>query len=253
MKQTITLTFGDNAENHVGMQKIGKDAECGLNLNDLNEIITEFKKLSKNVEHKLFNLNDLLENKDKTNYDAHFLVIKNGVNILSNLNNLMNEQINLEWDNKCKMYGRVVNKKARYNLCYSDFTQEPDYENGKGRVYDFKNLNELKNLRQNLGKLHPKLLNLQCEGNNYYDIDNCYIGYHGDSERKIVVGARLGETFPIHFQWYNKRNTVGKLFTYNLENGDIYFMTEKTSGNDWKKSNIFTLRHAAGKNILAHC
>jgi hypothetical protein len=26
------------------------------------------------------------------------------------------------------MYGRVVNKRARHNICFSDFDQEPDYE-----------------------------------------------------------------------------------------------------------------------------
>ena len=29
----------------------------------------------------------------------------------------------------------------------------------------------------------------------------------------------------------------------------MYFMSEKATGNDWKKSSIVTLRHAAGSSI----
>ena len=35
--------------------------------------------------------------------------------------------------------------------------------------------------------------NLICEGNRYFDIKKCGIGWHGDSERKKVIGLRLGE------------------------------------------------------------
>jgi hypothetical protein len=41
---------------------------------------------------------------------------------------MRHEQIKLDWDQKAKMYGRVVNKSARYNLCYNLIPQEPDYE-----------------------------------------------------------------------------------------------------------------------------
>ena len=35
MNQTYTLTFGDVAQNHVGMQKIGNPSNGGLTLKDL--------------------------------------------------------------------------------------------------------------------------------------------------------------------------------------------------------------------------
>jgi len=34
--QTFTITFGDQAENHVGMQKIGQLSQTGFTLEDLN-------------------------------------------------------------------------------------------------------------------------------------------------------------------------------------------------------------------------
>jgi len=35
MNQTYTITFGDQAENHVGMAKIGTLASTGFNIEDL--------------------------------------------------------------------------------------------------------------------------------------------------------------------------------------------------------------------------
>jgi hypothetical protein len=31
-----------------------------------------------------------------------------------------------------------------------------------------------------------------------------------------------------------------------LNGGDLYVMSEKTTGRDWKTKSIYTLRHAAG-------
>lgn len=52
---------------------------------------------------------------------------------------------------------------------------------------------------------------------------------------------------PLHYVWYK----AGKAITKNiimppLNHGDIYIMSEKATGFDWKKKNIYTLRHAAG-------
>ena len=44
----ITITFGDCAENHKGMQIIGKESSIGYNLNDLNEIKEKFEKKGMN-------------------------------------------------------------------------------------------------------------------------------------------------------------------------------------------------------------
>jgi len=73
------------------------------------------------------------------------------------------------------MYKKIFNKHARHNLCYGDFSQEPEYENGKGRVYSFNDLKVLSDLRKNLGIINEKLKDLMCEGNLYYNTDKCYI------------------------------------------------------------------------------
>lgn len=43
----------------------------------------------------------------------------------SDNNDLFNEQKNLDWDTKAYMYGRVVNKHARHNLCFGQDSQDP--------------------------------------------------------------------------------------------------------------------------------
>ena len=102
------------------------------------------------------------------------------------------------------MYGRVVNKHARWNLCFSDESCDADYENKIGTVVAFDDVPETKLLRQKLYEIvGDKAKNLECEANYYYDIKKCGIGFHGDAERRKVIGVRLGESMPLHFQWFH--------------------------------------------------
>ena len=119
---------------------------------------------------------------------------------------LFEELAKLDWDRKALMYGRVVNKHARHNLCFDDEGQEPDYENGKGRVVAYKDVPLLRELRLALGKYLKEGETLAGEGNYYYDVDKCGIGFHGDAERKKVVAIRLcnGKCYPIEYQWFLK-------------------------------------------------
>ena len=71
------------------------------------------------------------------------------------------------------------------------------------------------------------------------------IGWHGDAERKKVIGVRLGKSAPLKFRWYKNSNVIGDTLSLVLNSGDVYIMTEKTTGNDWKRKNIYTLRHSA--------
>lgn len=250
--ETITLTFGDCAENHRGMQEIGKKANAGLTFDDLLEIQKYFT--DEKITCEMISLVDFLppEDRDKTD-QAYLLVVRGGCNLIVKSEDLNSEQLTLERDKKAFMYGRVVNKKARHNLCFSDFDQEPDYEAKKGRIVNFASLPLLSMMRDSLPVISKseKLVKLQCEANYYYDIRKTFIGFHGDTERRIVVAVRLGADFPIHFQWYQHSKPVGNLFSCVLKNGDMYFMSEKAVGFDWKKKNTLTLRHAAGllKNV----
>jgi len=145
------------------------------------------------------------------------------------------------------MYGRVINKHARHNLCYGYEDQEPDYEQGHGQIISFDSVPILKKFRNQIPKIIGDVgADLMAEGNYYYDITKCGIGFHGDSERKKVIGVRLGASIPLEYQWFNNSKPVGTRISLQLNDGDIYFMSEKATGNDWKKKSIYTLRYAAG-------
>jgi len=245
-EETITLTFCENAESHVGMKSVGKISDRGFTLEDLKIIQSCFP----NSKSTIYHLNSLItENAE----DAYLLVIKKGCNELVNSTLLLQEQcfIRDERDTKAFMKGRVVNKKARHNLLFGDIDQTADFENKVSTVINFNRLPGLEHVRNEFNDiLNNKLgldINLMCEGNYYYDNKKCYIGFHGDFERKLVIGIRLGGSFKLHFQWYHRFSKIGDIFTIELNHGDIYVFSEKAVGKDWKRSSICTLRHAAGE------
>ena len=150
INETITLTFGDNAESHVGMNIFGKKNvnERGFNLNDLNLCKSFFE--NNNYECSLYNLNDLLidDNTDSSLVDeATILVIKDGLNYFvkknnSTINDFYNEMKSFEWDKKYYDVRRnkVLNKHARHNICFGELNILPNYENKIGRIISFQNL-----------------------------------------------------------------------------------------------------------------
>ena len=248
--KTFSLTFGDVAENHRGMQKIGTLSNSGFNLDDINNMKTWFE--GKGCVCEITILHSLLDERLQKDNEAYLLVVKNAVNALLDNENgkddLFNEQDELEKDTKAFMYGRVVNKHARHNLCFGELHQEPNYEKGMGTVYAFDEVPHLKQIRYKLGEIiGEKGVNLQAEGNYYYDVKKCGIGFHGDTERKKVIAFRLGAKIPLCYAWYHNHNAISDIVTIdNLEHGDMYVMSEKTTGFDWKSKTKYTLRHSAG-------
>ena len=157
----ITITFGDQAENNKGMQIIGSSAGAGYNINDFNKIIKNCA--NKGIVTELYNLNEICNTENnniiKNAPTAHVLVIKNGVTHLlrdsgleSDHDDLFDEHIKLEWDSKAYMRSEVKNKKARHNLCYGEFNQEPDYEAKKGRIVAFDDIKLTKCIKEKLSE-----------------------------------------------------------------------------------------------------
>lgn len=248
--ELITLTFGDMAENHVGMEQIGKmvDKDQGFNIDDLNIIKNNMEELGSKCE--LLSL--AIDYDDFAISPAYVLVIRKGVNNLLSQKikqkKIFKEQKKLDYDKKAFMYGRVVNKHARWNLCFDDKSREPDYEAGKGRIVGYDEVPLMKALKEQIEKIMgPKALDLKVESNYYFDTRKCGIGFHGDSERRKVIGVRVGySSMPMYWQWFHNGDSIGKPIVVPLEPGDIYIMSEKAVGTDWKKKKIPTLRHATG-------
>lgn len=255
---SITLTFGDVAENNVGMQKIGEISNSGYNIEDIMKAKEKFENAG--YETELINLHEYLPEELYTeDLNAYFLIVRNGINYLLHENNtvddLFNEQNNLEHDKKYyhSKKNKVLNKIARHNLCFSDYSQEPDYENGKGRIINYDDVPITKYLRESISLAFPNSNNLNCEANYYYN-DKTGIGPHGDGERMKVIGCKLGKKIDFKFFWFKplklKNKTISILacepINIDLNHGDLYIMSEKAVGNDWLKRSKITLRHAAG-------
>ena len=243
-QQTFTLTFSESVENHAGMQIIGNKAVKGFDEEFVRNLAYTYE-------------GECIQLEEEGKPDACICIFKDGLRKIFDINpdDLYLEQHILKKDTKAFMYGRVVNKKARHNLCFADEDQNPEYEKGKGTIINFDKVELLKELRMKFGNIFgEQFKDLYAEGNYYYDIKKTYIGWHGDTERSKVVGIRLGADFPLHFRWYKKGKKVEdeEIQTFQLSHGDIYIMSNKATGNDWKKRSIeWTLRHSAGnlKNI----
>ncbi|KAM9978211.1 hypothetical protein ACTFIY_011952 [Dictyostelium cf. discoideum] len=284
-KQVFTITFGDCAENHVNMEKLGSMSDRGFDLDDVNKFKDYFEK--KGLTTEFFDLKDLVKkdkNKNKVNLfkkknedkmneddekkekekeekeeeeeeeellnynDAYLLIIRNGLSSICNVNDFHQEQNKLEKDKKAFMYGRVVNKTARHNLCFTDGeSREPEYEKGKGRLVSFDDCPLLKKAKETfIDILGDKAEGLVAEGNYYYEPSKCGIGWHGDAERRKVIAIRTGQRMNICFNWFIDSKPVGNKFIQFLNHGDIYIMSEYTTGFNWRKKKIPTLRHSAG-------
>ena len=246
--KTFTLTYGESVENHKGMKMIGDIADRGLTKAELDTARAYFT--SKGITTIMVELNQFAP-ADVATEPAYLLIAKNGVSAFVDPDELYREQDELKKDSKAFMYGRVVNKKARHNLCFANFREEADYEQKKGTVVHFDDVPNTKAIKEGLAAILPENENFQnlfCEGNYYYDTKNTFIGFHGDKERRIVVACRMGDDFPIYYQWYHQSKPIGKLFSYTLSHGDVYFMSDKTVGCDWMSSSKYTLRHAAAAN-----
>lgn len=244
--ELFTITFSESVENHVGMQQIGEKVDKGFTKRQLKEIRAKFEE--RGAICKLVRLNKYLpEDAPNDIKKAYVLVIRNGLSILSSLEGVKEELCAQKKiaDKKALMRGRVVNKLARWNLCYADIEQEPDYENGKGTIVPFASIPYINSIRENLGE-YTGYESLYAELNYYYDTAKCGIGFHGDSERKLVIGIRIGKSLKLHYQWHKSSHPVGRRCKITLNDGDVYIMSDKAVGYDWKRPSIYTLRHATG-------
>ena len=241
MNSTITLTLCECSENHIGMEKNGTKAKKGFDKYVIDKLVDKYN--NKKIER--IDLTKYLKNPEYAEYAeyAELLIIRNAI---ENHEIIYNELIKLDWDKKyyCMRRKKVLNKLARSNLCFDNYNQIPDYENKKGRIISYENI-------PNFNKEKIKICNLlkedfKCEGNRYDNIEKQGIGWHGDSERLKVIGCRFGKSMSLSFNWFNNCNSIGEKFETIIYSGDIYIMSEKTTGNDWKKKSLYTLRHSAG-------
>jgi hypothetical protein len=246
MKKVYTITFGDVAENHARMQKIGSLHERGYSIEQLEHIQNKLNGYG--LETDMIDLTSNLDQFADIEFKpAMVLIIRRGVQFIlgEDTVGLIEENDNLTMDKKALMRGRVVNKIARWNLCFADEDQEPCYEDGKGRVVSWRHIPKIAKIRQVISEWTEDVL-LNGEANYYYDISKCGIGFHGDGERRKVFAIRMGETMSLYFKWFQNSLSIGDPIELVLNDGDMYIMSEKAVGFDWLKKKIATLRHSTG-------
>jgi len=153
-----------------------------------------------------------------------------------------------------KVRGKRMNKRARTNLCYvAGREQEPDVWKGKGRIVDLKKktalnlaVDRLRDMIEagliEIGSKTKVEINV-VEGNRYYNLKNTGIGFHGDTERVVVICISIGcDNYPMRWQWFKDGMPVGESIDITLNCGDVYIMSEKAVGADWKLRSIYWIR-----------
>lgn len=260
MSKTWTITFSESVENHVGMQQIGTRAASGVSCTELDTISAYLTSI--NAKSELYNLASVLPKENQTTEtEAKLLIVRNGVELLMGSHNksgLCKEIYATEEvvNKKVWMRGAVKNKNARWNCYFADTAQEPNYEAKQGRIVAYSSMPFLSALRSQIGNCFGaafqsneskrKFTGLNSELNLYYDINKTGIGFHGDTERRIVIGVRFGATMNLQYQWFHNWKPIASRMEFMLAEGDLYIMSEKTVGTDWKSPSKLTLRHAAG-------
>jgi len=254
-KTTSTTTWGDQVENHAGMIKHGVEAKTGEGFN--LEDFTKYQEIIENMgaTATIVNLKDYLpEELHAAANDAYILYSFDlAEKILENTNHTLNslylEQLEIDWDRKYYDTRRkkVLNKHARGNVCYDNEPIEPDYENKQGRVISWESIPGLNIINKKIGELFgEKVKGMPAEGNHYFDLKKCGIGWHGDSERRKVLALRLGAEMDMNFHWWHRCKRIGERFSMVLPHGSVYLMSEWAVGTKWRSSSLLTLRHSAG-------
>ena len=167
---------------------------------------------------------------------------------------LFREQTGVEYDKKFFDRGKTKNKLARHNIVFGDtpITHSEDYKQSTMRT--FAELPRLAEARAALGDMFgPRAEGLLAEGNRYYDRGSG-IGLHGDGERPMVLCVSVGAPMVLRYFWrapkaYGQKAHVpyGPPMDLRIGHGDVYLMSEKATGTDWKHISKHRLVHGAAR------
>ena len=281
--ERMSLTCAPGGENHAGMEIIGRMPVKGegFKATDMEGLGPYFQNLG--FDSSVLNLNNLSGQNTimglGSDDQARVLLLRRWVQVMfedTTVQDIYKELIADTWDaeyldkNKyrieivdgveTKVRGKRMNKRARTNLCYvAGREQEPDVWKGKGRIVDLKKkttlnlaVDRLRSMIEagliEIGSKTKVEINV-VEGNRYYNLKTTGIGFHGDTERVVVICISIGcDNYPMRWQWFKDGMPVGESIDITLNCGDVYIMSEKAVGADWKLRSIYTLRHAAGAN-----
>jgi alkylated DNA repair dioxygenase AlkB len=262
MNNRYAITFGEVAILHIGGKEYGKGRlENGFSTDELkniaeNNLNTEYISISDKLPSKLRKDNEAgilvfrSFSKEQNNKDKKFIL---GLN-KKEADKLYFEQETVEydqkyWDNRRK---KTLNKRARYNIVFGKERIKHNDDYKQNSVSSFSDLKYLNRFRKRLHLiLGLKSKKLNAEGNKYFH-DKAGIGYHGDAERKIVICLSLGKSTTLRYHWRLPGSSDHTLqpTDIKLNHGDVYVMSEKATGWDWKSRSKVRVVHGAGISYI---
>lgn len=248
------ITFGEVAILHVGGAQVGTERSHGFSVPDLQAAKAKVESTGGSAE--IFMLSRALPEELQTpGNSAATLVIRNGAALFLNAADAADlllaeqkHQVSYDasyWDRR---RGRTLCKRARYNVVFGERGREASQDFKDFTIKAFSELPLLSALRSALPQWFGDFaVGLNAEGNLYYDAA-CGIGFHGDSERKIVMCLSLGASSVLRYHWRLPLSSEHTLEPVDIElrHGDIYVMSEKATGCDWRSRSRVRLVHAAG-------
>lgn len=245
------ITFGETAVLHIGGEEVGARRSSGFTVPELHLLAEKLTK--EGVETELVDLSEALPKKLRKDNEAATLVIRNGASVLLRDEDaaacLLREQEDLSYDSQYwdARRGRTLTKRARHNLVFGEEAATPSKDFKQYSVKAFRDLPHLAKFRAALAeRLGEKAQGLFAEGNHYFETSSG-IGFHGDSERKIVICLSLGASSTLRYCWRmpGSSENVGQV-DIAVHHGDVYVMSEKATGFDWRCRSKVRVVHAAG-------
>eukprot|EP00300_Choanocystis_sp_HF-7_P041091 c7717_g1_i2.p1 GENE.c7717_g1_i2~~c7717_g1_i2.p1 ORF type:complete len:300 (+),score=67.00 c7717_g1_i2:62-901(+) len=243
----FAITFGEVAILHIGGTEVGSGIrDSGFSVPELKEIATKI-----GDQAELIQVSDALPESLRSENEAATLVIRNGVSLLGvSADDLFSEQLGLKYDDKYfdRRRGKTLNKQARLNVVFGEEARTASEDFREFTIHSFPSLPHLNQIRQKLPSLlGARAESLNAEGNKYHHAKSG-IGFHGDSERKIVVCVSLGTSSMLRYCWRMPGSSkhTGSPVDLTVNHGDIYIMSEKATGWDWRHRSKVRVVHAAG-------
>lgn len=242
------ITFGEVALLHVGGAEYGAVRDEGFTVDELRAIHEALPD-----ESEIVMVSDALPADLRDANEAAVLVIRGGAEYLGvDPDKLLSEQDRIAYDQKYwdARRRKTLNKQARYNTVFGDQGQAHSDDYKTPTIQAFTSVPLLSEVRDSLSEvLGDKASGLNAEGNYYYQ-PSSGIGFHGDAERKIVICLSLGGASTLRYHWRLPGSSEHTMDSVDLEvgHGDIYVMSEKATGHDWRKRSNVRVVHAAGSN-----
>lgn len=258
----VSLTFCDVGENGIGMEKLGHPTSRPVTVAALEAMKRRFEERAGVAE--LHDLKGALEGAVDASQlrgappvpEAAVLVLRGFTDAVLGEGKLAQIEFEAQSmmrrglvDSKALMRGQVKNKNARHNNVIADHEQPPNIPAGKGTVVKFADYPAIAAMRDAAQEWMQQEMPLVAEQNRYFDVKSCGIGFHGDAERDVVWGLRVGKAtvkMPLLFNAWHWHEAIGPMTTICLNPGDVYVMSHAAVGKKWKTPSLVTWRHAAG-------